>query len=419
MREDIKERVKLIKCGKVPRGYRKSKIGIVPEDWVDTKFEVLFEEKGERTNDIDKFPLYSLTLEEGIVEKSERYDREHLVKKGDSAYKVVHPNEFAYNPMNIRFGAVARNKTGKSVSVSGYYDIFEVKENSDRVFVESFLIGHSMIKYYNTVCTGSLDEKKRVHFSDFMLFNVPLPSKNERKIISKLLAVYDEKIRLLGKQIKETKDKKKWLAHNLMTGNRRLSGFSGEWNKIKLSKVFCERKEYASKTQGYEHVTLAKEGIFPKSERYDRNHLVKKEEKEYKVTHLGDICYNPANLKFGVICRNIYGDAMFSPIYVTFEVNKGYDVEFVSQYITRWNFINAVRKYEEGTVYERMAVKPEDFLKFEVYFPKTEEQRAIARILSNVDKEISLLKSKLELIKKEKKAIMQLLLSGIVRVNEI
>ena len=123
-------------------------------------------------------------------------------------------------------------------------------------------------------------------------------------------------------------------------------------------------------------------------------------------------------MKFGVICRNTYGDAIFSPIYVTFEVNPMFDIEFVSQFITRWDFINAVRKYEEGTVYERMAVKPEDFLKFEVTLPELEEQGAIARVLSTADKEIELLEKKLELIKQEKKAMMQLLLTGIVRVIE-
>lgn len=42
---------------------------------------------------------------------------------------------------------------------------------------------------------------------------------------------------------------------------------------------------------------------FPKCERYDREHLVTNVNKNYKVTRSGDICYNPANLKFGVICK--------------------------------------------------------------------------------------------------------------------
>ena len=167
----------------------------------------------------------------------------------------------------------------------------------------------------------------------------------------------------------------------------------------------------------YPHVTLSTEGIFPKSDRYDRDHLVRDEYKEYKITHKGDICYNPANLKFGVICENTFGDAIFSPIYVTFEVNQNVCKEYLANYLMRWDFINAVRKYEEGTVYERMAVKPEDFLKFEILLPHIAEQSAIAQVLSTADREISLLRQDIEQEKQKKKALMQLLLTGIVRTT--
>ena len=63
-----------------------------------------------------------------------------------------------------------------------------------------------------------------------------------------------------------------------------------------------------------------------------------------------------------------------------------------------------------------MAVKPEDFLKFEILLPPIEEQKAIAKILSNADKEIKLLQKELDQEKQKKKALMQLLLTGIVRV---
>ena len=82
----------------------------------------------------------------------------------------------------------------------------------------------------------------------------------------------------------------------------------------------------------------------------------------------------------------------------------------------RWDFINAVRKYEEGTVYERMAVKPEDFLKFEILLPELKEQIAISEVLSSADREIELLQQEIEKEKQKKKALMQLLLTGIVRV---
>lgn len=91
----------------------------------------------------------------------------------------------------------------------------------------------------------------------------------------------------------------------------------------------------------------------------------------------------------------------------------------MAQLLTRDEFIRKIRKYEEGTVYERMAVKPEDFLCYEIILPSYEEQCAIAKILELADKEIYLLKEKVHHIKKEKKAILNLLLKGIVRADMV
>ena len=62
----------------------------------------------------------------------------------------------------------------------------------------------------------------------------------------------------------------------------------------------------------------------------------------------GDICYNPVNLQFGVICENTFGDATFSPIYVTFEVQNDICREYLANYLMRRDFINAVRKYKKA-----------------------------------------------------------------------
>ena len=82
----------------------------------------------------------------------------------------------------------------------------------------------------------------------------------------------------------------------------RFPGFDEPWKETALSSVLTERNEYAEKDGTYEHATLSKEGIYGKTARYDRDFLVSTENKKYKVTHLGDLCYNPANLKFGAFC---------------------------------------------------------------------------------------------------------------------
>ena len=178
--------------------------------------------------------------------------------------------------------------------------------------------------------------------------------------------------------------------------------------KMQISKFLKERKIYSEKGLEYPHVTLSKDGILDKSDRYNRDFLVMSNNKKYKITLLNDLCYNPANLKFGVICINEYGSAIFSPIYVTLEINPNImDVSFCKYYFTRIDFINKVRKYEQGTVYERMSVNVEDFLKHTDVFPCLENQRKIAKILSNLDRKINLQKNTLNNLNILKKSLLQ------------
>ena len=159
---------------------------------------------------------------------------------------------------------------------------------------------------------------------------------------------------------------------------------------VMLGDVLTERKEYCEKDGTYTHGTLSKEGVAPKTERYDRDFLVKSEDKQYKVTHFNDICYNPANLKFGVICRNTYGDLIFSPIYVTFEISSKVYPAYIELFLTNGNFIGRIRRYEQGTVYERMAVSSEDFLSYETRMPSFKEQVKFANRTHNIQEKIDL-----------------------------
>ena len=196
----------------------------------------------------------------------------------------------------------------------------------------------------------------------------------------------------------------------------RFPGFDEPWEAVTLSSILHERNEYAEKDGSYEHATLSKEGIYAKTARYDRDFLVSTENKKYKVTHYNDLCYNPANLKFGVICLNKYGDAIFSPIYVTFEVDEKVDVDFIGANVTRWDFINHALRFQQGTVYERMAVSPEDFLSIQCYLPSKNEQVHIASLMRVLDNRIEKQQSYVDALKKYKRGVFEAIFSRTLRL---
>ena len=150
-------------------------------------------------------------------------------------------------------------------------------------------------------------------------------------------------------------------------------------------------------------------GVTPKTERYDREQLVTgdKDKKKYKITKYDDIVYNPANLKFGAISRNKYGNAVFSPIYVTFEVNKNdYLPSFIEYYVIRWDFINYALRFQQGTVYERQSVNVADFLKLRFYSPDKTYQGKLSSLFIIIDDYIAIHQRKLEQLKNLKQTLL-------------
>ena len=162
-----------------------------------------------------KVTLFSLTIENGITPKTERYERSFLVNNEDDAYKEVFPNDFAYNPMNLRFGAIARHAGTEKVALSKYYDIFYCDDSVDVKFCENYFKSFSMIDFYNKVAIGSLIEKRRVHFSQFLRFEIRFPSLPEQQKIADCLSYLDELISAQSNKIDVLKAHKKGLMQQL------------------------------------------------------------------------------------------------------------------------------------------------------------------------------------------------------------
>ena len=189
----------------------------------------------ERTSDFARYPLYSLTIEKGVTKKTERYERGFLVSKTGDIFKIVHPGNFVTNPMNLRFGAVGYSKEEDDVSVSGYYDVFELDDNKCSPFWFNFLKREEMKKRYEDIATGSLIEKKRVHVNDLLNLELPIPELDERKSVGEYLISLDrlidaEALRLESfRRLKSSCLGKMFVQGGEKCPRLRLGGFKGDW----------------------------------------------------------------------------------------------------------------------------------------------------------------------------------------------
>jgi type I restriction enzyme S subunit len=92
-----------------------------PKEWRIDSLGNFFYEREEYTTDLDQYSLYSFTIENGVTPKTERYNREFLLKdKENNQFRIVYPGDLVYNPMNLRFGAISLCRTKDPVAISAY-----------------------------------------------------------------------------------------------------------------------------------------------------------------------------------------------------------------------------------------------------------------------------------------------------------
>lgn len=407
----------------IKQGYKQTKVGIIPEDWKVVKLNDIFTKSfygtSESMNEIGKYPVLRMgNMQNGTliindlvyIDLEEKEFKKYQLKKGDILLNRTNSYELV--------GKISLFDFDEDFISASYIVAYRPNQKIlNSIFINNLLNTTYFQEKIKTLATKGVSQANINPTSFKEVIKIPLPPLKEQEKIAEILTTWDEAIALHVKLIEEKEQLKIGLMQKLLSGEVRFEGFCDEWNVFSLNEVLKERKTYQSKGLELEHVSLTKEGVVAKSERYERDFLVKAEDKQYKITKLNDICYNPANLKFGVICKNSYGDGIFSPIYVTFESKKGFNVDFLGCFLTWHDFIKKVRKYEEGTVYERMAVNPKDFLSFKTKLPSFLEQQKIAEVLSLADDELNLLKKELEELKQQKKGLMQKLLMGEVRVK--
>ena len=180
------------------------------EAWEQRKLGEILQERNNRTSEFENYPLYSLTIENGVTPKTERYERSSLVTKTEDLFKIVSPNEFVTNPMNLRFGALGYNTNTFAVSVSGYYDVFSIDNNKCSGFWNSYFKTPIAMKIFDNAATGSLIEKRRVKYSTLQQLDFYMPKDIDEKIlIGRCMDKINNLITLHQRKLEKLKNLKK------------------------------------------------------------------------------------------------------------------------------------------------------------------------------------------------------------------
>lgn len=367
-------------------------------EWERKSIGDLINEVKEYTSSFEKYPLYSFTIESGVTPKTERYERNFLVKKDGDLFKVVHPNNFVMNPMNLRFGAINYSKQTIDVSVSGYYDIFEIDNSNYNDFWNAYFKAPQTINTYNSIATGSLVEKKRVHFSQLKSLKFYLPSNDEKEKINSFIKLLDDRISVQIKIIEEYVILKNSLIHRFFTMDN---------PKVKLSTILTEINIKNKNKQIDTVLSVSnKLGFIKQSEQFEDREVASDDTSNYKIVNKGDYAYNPARINVGSIARLInYDKGIISPMYSCFKINeKKITYTYFDMFLSSFSFKRQLNKKLEGSV--RQCLTFEGMLSMDIELPCIETQKSISNKIDMLNYKIKLESDYREALIKQKQFLL-------------
>ena len=303
-----------------------------------------------------------------------------------------------------------------------HYHIWKVipKEITDKQFLFQ-LLDYDTQKILNQKQGGTMFHITKGDMENRKTITPPLP---EQRAIAAILSTWDTAIQSTQALIAQKEQERKWLMQNLLTGKKRLKGFSGEWREQKLSELF-ERVIRKNNEGNTTVVTIsAQRGFIRQTDFFNKN-IASEVTENYFLVEKGEFCYNKSysnGYPWGATKRlKDFDKAVVTTLYICFGVKneKETNPEFFEQYFNANKLDSGLMKiaHEGGRAHGLLNVTPSDFFSLKVTIPNIKEQTAIAQVLQTADKEIELLKTKLEQQKLQKKGLMQVLLTGKVRVK--
>lgn len=386
--------------------------------WEERKLKDVTERVRSNDGRMD-LPTLTMSASSGWLDQKDRFSGD-ISGKEKKNYTLLKKGELSYNHGNsklAKYGVVFSLTNYEEALVPRVYHSFKALENTSADFIEyMFSTKLPDRELGKLVSSGArMDGLLNINYDDFMNIHISIPNYEEQILMSAFFRKLDETIALHQRKCDQTKELKKTMLQKMFPkkGERipeiRFPEFTDEWEEKKLGEMLTERNVQQVPQEDAPLVSFTVEnGVTPKTDRYDREFLVRTGDKKYKYTTFDDIVYNPANLKFGAIARNKFGDAVFSPIYVTLVADKEKVLPiFIERIVTNGNFIQESLRYQEGTVYERMSVKVPDFLSMKISIPSLPEQEAIGAYFQTLDQDIAQIEKKLADLKELKKTLLR------------
>ncbi len=384
--------------------YKDSEIGLIPSDWFVHKLSTITMEIGDGihttpsyVNDSEYHFINGNNLDNGIIRC---YDETKCISKEE--YELLKKNlnqRTILMSINGTIGNLAFFNNEKVIlGKSAAY--INLNDKVDKRFI-FFLLQHSSIKsFYENELTGTTI--RNLSLKSIRETPIPLPpTKSEQTAIATALSDADALIENLEKLIEKKRNIKQGVMQELLTGEKRLAGYNGKWEAIKLGDICDIRKGQliTEKTATGGEFPVIAGGINPSYFHNRPNRANNTITISASGANAGFVSFHKYPI-FASDCSTIEDKGTFNILYLFFVLQLSQQQIF---------------KLQTGGAQPH--VYPEHLKPLELILPQDfSEQDAIAKILIDIDEELSFLEKQMNKYKLIKQGMLQTLLTGKIRL---
>ena len=314
-----------------------------------------------RNKDKIQYPMFSVTNDRGFVPQSEQFEGRDMVGEDIKAYKIIHTNDFAYNPARINVGSIAMYTGEKPCMISSLYVCFKTTKEVNNEWLMQLLKTPKMNYYYNVNGEGGV--RVYLFYPNFARIRMSIPKIEEQKKIAKLLNLIDERIATQNKIIDRLQSLIKGIAQKIVRNNK---------PNVRLAECL------ECKSSTLQESEVCEQGTYPV---YGANGIVGYLD-NYSTE--GEAVYIIKDGSGVGTVSYVTGKCSATGTLNTLQAKEGYSLQYLYYMLKVFNF----EPYKTGMAIPHIYFK--DYGKAKVFCPSYTEQLQYARLLYAIDNKLSI-----------------------------
>lgn len=395
----------MIKETNIKQDYKKTTLGIIPEDWEVKRLEELSSHfksgSGITSKDIEESGEYPVYGGNGLRGYTETFTH-------DGKYLLIG-----------RQGALCGNI--QRVKGKAYISEHAIAVQTNKLNDLEFLA--SKLEYYNLNRLSESSAQPGLAVNKLVRLKLPIPPLPEQKAIANCLSTWDKAIEKQTQLIEAKKEFKKGLMQGFFNGQLTMNNgqlvkakegedFTEDWEALKIKDIgYIPKKEPVESLGNLKTLTVR---LYTKGIDFNENAktVISSTGRPYYQRYKNEILIGRQNIHNGGIgeVQEIHDGHICSNAISSFVINEDNDKDFILAVLMYPEIYKRFEVYMTGTGQKELSER--QLLKLEIKVPTIKIQNSISRFLQSVDKEIELLEQKLSALQEQKKGLMQVLLTG-------